>query len=251
VCSLIFQKLENIECLQDTLECVKLYKNRNLDYSSFLPRQPKNVEEIHDFLFERYEEEKLISSKDNFELNQREDFLKMDNKEIDVLGETLIVRVPKTRHELAIFSRKSVFDNCVGKGDSYAVGCKEGRWSILGLFDKKNNPKYCIQTSKYSFLQAKGVSNQSIPKDIFFALESLITIKPELPSDFIEVQHSFIFGYSYNPKTNSMFVMFRKNENIYEYTGVPMDVYETFAKEKNKGVILNSQIKKYPFQKVR
>ncbi len=251
ICQLILQPIESEEVMDDTLDCVGLYKGRNLDYKNFMPRQPKTIDEIHDYMFERFEEEQIISSSSNYDLNQREDFLKIDNKEIEVLGQKLVVKVPKTRHELAVFSRKSVFDNCVGKSDHYAEGVKEGRWSILGLFDSKNNPVYCIQTSKYTFIQAKGVSNSSVPKDVFFALESLITVKPELPSDFIPVEHSFIFGYSYNPKTNSMFVMFRKQESVYEYMGVPLETYENFAKEKNKGQILNKDIKKFPCQKMR
>lgn len=252
ICQLVLNPVVNEEAMEDTLDCVDLYKGRNLDYKNFMPRQPKTIDEIHDYLFDRFEEEQIISSKGNYDLKQREDFLKMDNKEIEVLGEKLVVKVPRTRHDLAVFSRKSVFDNCIGKSDHYAEGCMEGRWSIVGIFDKKNNPRYCIQTSKYTFLQAKGVSNSSVPKDVFYALESLITIKPELPKDFIPVEHSFIFGYSYNPKEQAMYVMFRKRETIYEYSGVPLEVYEEFAKEKAKGHILNSKIKKdYPCQKIR
>ena len=44
--------------------------------------------------------------------------------------------------------------------------------------------------------------------------------------------------------------MFKKNESIYEYNGVPFDVYEKFQTEKSKGSVLNSYVKKYPCEKV-
>lgn len=249
ICVLSFNYGEHYfsdEEMKDILDMMDTAKESGFDPKKIMMKQPKSLEDVHDYLEERIEEEELIANSDNFDLNQREDFLKLDNKEIQVLDQTLVVKVPRTRHDLAIFSRKSVFDNCIGKSSGYAESVRDGRSSVVGVFDKNNKPLYCIQTSKYSFLQAKGVSNSEIPKQVLRALESVITVKPELPKDFIGVDHSFIFGYSYNPKTESLFVMFRKNEHIYEYTGVSMDTYEDFAKTKAKGQMLNAVIKKYP-----
>lgn len=246
ICDLVFNGVMNEGVIEDIVDSWKSALGMEMDISKLIVKQPKTFHEIHDFLIERMNEEEIIANKENFDLNQREDFLKLDNTKIQVLDQTMVVKVPKTRHDLAVFSRKSMFDNCVGTGDGYAEQVKAGRCSIVGVFDEKNKPLYCIQTSKYSFLQATGVSNARIPKEVFAALEQAITVKPELPADFIPVNHSFIFGYSYNPKNECLYLMFRKTEYIYEYTGVESDVYEEFAKTSYKGQMLNSVIKKYP-----
>ena len=245
VCKVVFDVIDE-HSMNDFNDSIEEAKDLELDIDKLMIKQPKNFADIHDFLIERIDEEEIIANEEDFNLNQREDFLKLDNTKIQVLNQTMIVKVPKTRHELAIFSRKSMFDNCVGKGEGYAEQVRAGRCSIVGVFDEKNKPLYCIQTSKYSFLQATGVSNSQIPREVFKALETAITIKPELPTDFIPVEHSFIFGYSYNPKKECLYLMFRKTEYIYEYTGIDMDVYEEFAKTPYKGKMLNSVIKKYP-----
>ena len=244
VISLVFNdSLGKVNFIEDVIREIKDSRISKSDLVKLLPKKPKNIDEIHDFFFDQLALIKIEKEPD-FPLNPREDFLKMDGKEIEIDNEKLKVHVPKTRKELGIYSAKHMFDNCVGTSDHYAQGVKNGNWTIIGVFDQLNKPRYCLQVQKYSFLQAKGVRNSEIDKKVLVKLESLLTIKPELPSQFIPVDHSFIFGYCYNPEKESLFIMFRKNESIYENFGVSQDVYETFQKEKSKGRFLNSVLKK-------
>lgn len=219
-----------------------------------LIKQPKTLLELHDAVFKYVAYEKNKQSIKDYSLNQREDFLKMSGQEIKVAGESFIIDVPKTRLDLASYSRHDVFNNCIGKSETYAKQCAEGRASIIGIFDKNKKPKYCILTGKYSFKQARGVSNGEIPKEIYQALEDQLTLTPTIPNDFIPVEHSFIFGYKYNPEKKSLYLMFKpkgNNEgNIYEYLNVENEVYEEFSKIDRKGSYLNSTIKKYSCEKL-
>lgn len=232
-----------------------LSKKHEVDVKAVLPKQAADIAEIHDALFNQLEYEETKKKIKDYSLNQREDFTKMNGKEILVNGEVHYVHIPQTRLELLAYSKYSLFDNCIGKDDHYARGCVEGKWSIVGVFDSKRKPKYCIQTAKYSFLQASGVSNCVIPKEVFKELSNQLTLTPEVPADFIPVGHSFIFGYKYNPEKKSLFIMFTpkaadNNPKIYEYEGVDNETYESFAKESKKGVALNTVVKKYPYQRV-
>ena len=247
-----YTNFEEKEIIRASLSLEKKYK---MELKNILPKQANNVGEIHDALFNQLEYEETKKDLKDYSLNQREDFVKMNGKEITINGETHYVHIPQTRLELLAYSKYNLFDNCVGKDDYYAKGCVDGKWSIIGVFDSKRKPKYCIQTAKYSFLQATGVSNSTIPKQVFQELANQLTLMPEVPSDFIAVRHSFIFGYKYNPEKKSLFIMFTpkpydNNPKIYEYEGVENEAYETFAKEPKKGVVLNTVVKKYPFQRV-
>lgn len=240
---------------KEILRATKTLKKYNIDLKVVLPKQPENMDEIHDALFNHVEYEETKNQIKDYSLEQREDFLKMDGMKILVNGEDHFVHIPKTRLELLTYSKYNLFDNCIGKDEYYAKGCVDKKWSIIGVFDSKKKPKYCIQTAKYSFLQATGVSNNPIPKEIFTQLANQLTVLPEVPSDFIPIRHSFLFGYKYNPEKKSIFVMFtpkphEMNPKIYEYEGVTEEVYENFAKEPKKGVLLNSVLKKYPFHRV-
>lgn len=225
-----------------------------LNVSDLLPKKPNAIDDIHDALFNHLEYEESKHGLVDYPLNQREDFLKMDGKEIIINGESHFVHIPKTRLELLAYSKYNLFDNCVGKDDFYAKGCVDGRWAIIGVFDSNRKPKYCIQSEKYSFLQAKTASNGKIPNEVFDQLTEQLTLMPQVPTDFIPLKKSFMFGYKYNPETKSLFIMFTPKGNdkpkIYEYLEIENDTYESFSKESRKGDVLNSLIKKHKFRKI-
>lgn len=210
------------------------------------PKKPKTLKEIHDRLVSKINEKQQFKSVKDFDLNPREDLLKLDGKGIIVNGNDWVVRVAKTKLDLVRFSQSSVFSNCVGTSSTYGVRAKEGKCTIFGIFTQDNKPLYCIETGEYSFNQAMGVGNTSVPIDIYTALEEMLTIQPVLPEDFIEVKHSFIFGYKYDPTNKELYISFRKG-SVYKYLEVPNDVYEFFAEQPNKGHNLNTIIKKYKF----
>lgn len=231
-------------------------ESKALDYTldelkKVLPKKPKSLSEIHDYFFNDHKIRAILREPD-YDLNPREDLFKLNNSIIEVENQKLKVIIPKTRHELALFSKKHFFDNCVGSSFTYANNVLNQNSVIFGIFSEpERKPLYCIEAKKYSFKQARGVSNSDIPDNVVNQLQGLLTLKPELPSEFIEVSNSFIFGYKYNPDELKFYVMFRKNETIYEYNGVPFDVYEKFQTEKSKGSVLNSYVKKYPFEKLK
>lgn len=208
----------------------------------------KNVKNFND-LHQEFLKLKEIEGISNYPLNPREDFLLLDNKIINVNDMDMVVKIPKERKDLIIFGQ--LFRNCVGRIENYAQRMSLGQSTILGIFDINNKPLYCIETGRYSFKQAKAISNINIDKDIRNELENLITIKPSIPSDFIKINHFFIFGYKYDSEKQSLYIMFKKNFYIYEYFNVGIDVYEKFNKIKNKGQFLNNQIKgNYVFEKM-
>lgn len=246
VLTLVFKEDNGLEFINDFLNEAK--KEKIEDLKKMIPKQPKTFRDIHDYFFNEKRVKDILDAPD-YNINPREDFLKLNNSIINFEDKQLRLFIPQTRHELAKFSLKSVFDNCVGVSDLYSERVLNAQSTIIGLFEN-NKPLYCIETKKYNFLQARGVSNQDIPKDIFFKLQELICLKPTLPNEFIEVENSFIFGYRYNPQTLEFYVMFRKNEQVYVYFDVPFDVYEKFQTEESKGRVLNHYIKKYEFSKI-
>lgn len=254
VLSLVFDNEQSSYVFDNFKDIIK--ESKALDYTlddlkKVLPKKPKSLSEIHDYFFND-QKIRVVLREPDYELNPREDLFKLNNSVIEVENQKLKVIIPKTRHELALFSQKKFFDNCVGSSANYAKNVLEQNSVIFGIFSEpERKPLYCIEAKKYSFKQARGVSNSVIPDNVLNQLQGLLTLKPELPKDFIEVSNSFIFGYKYIPDDLKFYVMFRKNESIYEYNGVPFDVYEKFQTEKSKGSVLNSYVKKYPFEKLK
>jgi hypothetical protein len=215
-------------------------------------KKPKSLKEIHDDILNKLDIIELDRSQfetKNEPLNPREDLINLDNKIIECNNSKFLVKIAKSRHDLCVFSSRSVFNNCVGKFSEYFEKGKEGKSTFIGVFSENNKPLYCIEANKYNFIQASGVSNSLIPIDIRRSLESLLTLTPEVPSDFTPVKHSFIFGYKYNSENQSLFLMFSKNEMIYEYEDVDPLTYEEFVSEPKKGAFLNSVLKKKRFNK--
>lgn len=249
-----YSELKTLILENSETQNLNLSKERQEEYlKKSLRKQPKSFNEIHDYLFNCVSYERDKSGVTDYSLNQREDFLKLQNQEIIVNNEIFIIDVPRTRFDLVNYSRHDVFNNCIGKSEKFAEQCVQGSSAIIGIFDKNKKPKYCILTGKYSFKQAKAVSNDSIPQDVYFALEKQLTLTPTIPDDFIKIEHSFIFGYKYNPEKGSLFLMFKPRGDkipIYEYFNVEFEVYEDFVIEDKKGSFLNSTIKKYGYDRI-
>jgi len=72
-------------------------------------------------------------------------------------------------------------------------------------------------------------------------IENCLISKPELPTDFIKMSHSFIYGYKYN--NQDMYLML-SNGGIYLYEDVSNKTYEEFMKTDSKGSYFASVIKK-------
>lgn len=234
VFSLIRENGTDTDLIKDIVEYYKIVDDKEL------PKKPKKLMEIHDFLQMKFE----MSEIEDYSLNTREDFLKLDKKEFNILGKRHKIIVPKTRKDLCTFS--TLFNNCVGRLEDYAERCVLGRSHIVGVFDEFNKPLYCIETEAYSFKEAKGVSNTVIPKNIYRSLQDIITRRPEIPADFIPIKNHFIGGYKYDPENKKLYVVFSKSFMAYEYLNVEEATYQKFMYEEYKGRFLNSHLKNYP-----
>lgn len=230
----------------------ELSKQELID-KKIVPKKPKSLLELHQYLGKRIEEN-FISNKETIKLSPREDLLNLDNKKIKIENDEYIISVAKTNHDLIKFGSKYMFDNCVGRFDCYVERAKAGSSTVVGIF-KGKKPLYCIETTKYSFKEAKGVSNSYIGARIFSQLEALLTIPPVVPEDFVPMRHTFLSGYKYSEEKKSLFLMYKKG-GIYEYSNISMDIYERFVDsdyvEKNK--IFHNEIKnvrKHPFERLK
>ena len=228
------------------------FSNREIREYKIFSKKPKSLKYIHDRIVSKLEEKRQFKDIDNFKLKPREDLLKLHGKTISFKDKEWKVFVARDKIDLVKFSQSSNFSNCVGTSSSYGESARKGDSTILGIFSKEDRPLYCIQTTKYCFKQALGVGNTQIPKNIYNALQNLLTVKPEVPEDFIELKHSFVYGYKYNPEESILYIMF-KNSGIYEYNNVSKSVYEEFSSTEYKGRYLNQVLKdskKYPYERV-
>ena len=232
VVDLIF---EDSDYIKDSMEMFnqldKHCERDDKNYYEFLPKKPKSMKEIHD----KCNKILIKIGIADFSLEQREDVLKLDKKEI--LGGQAVIRVPRTHHDLVDLGEDLNF--CIGNG-SYSYQVRQGNCSIVAIYSG-NKPLYGIQFTRYSIKQAYGFGNSVIPKNILFEIEDNIISKPEIPEDFIRMSHSFIYGYKYD--NENMYFML-SNGGIYMYENVSNETYEEFMDADSKGSYFASVIKK-------
>lgn len=239
---LIWSHNGDLELLSDTILMMKKVKTQDKElWTKYLPKKIKSIRQIHDMssrIIERF-------SEGDFDLNQREDILKLDNK---TLGDDLTIRVPETHFDLVKLGESLSF--CIGNG-YYSTKVKNKKSSIISIFrDKK--PVYAIEFSRYHILQAHGWGNRTDfepPKSVLLSLEKLIIKQPECPDDFLPITDSrWINGYKYD--NNNLYLLL--NHNIYVYFDVPKEVYEGLLESKTKGRFVNAEIKPhYECERVR
>ncbi len=223
-----------LELVNDIFLMLKKVLENNIELTKI--KEYKKTKELHDYL-------SLLCSriKNDFDLEQREDILILDGKK---LVDNLNISVPRTHLDLVKLGQKLNF--CIGNG-FYSKEVKNKKCSIVSVCEN-DIPKYGVQFTRYDVLQAKGLSNSSIPKHILIALQNLLIQKPELPTDFLEItDSSFIDGYKYNNKD----LYLSMKGKIYIYLDVPNNVYEELLASDRKGAYLNSKIKnKYEYQRL-
>lgn len=223
-----------LELVNDIFLMLKKVLENNIELTKI--KEYKKTKELHDYL-------SLLCSriKNDFDLEQRADVLILDGKK---LVDNLNISVPRTHLDLVKLGQKLNF--CIGNG-FYSKEVKNKKCSIVSVCEN-DIPKYGVQFTRYDVLQAKGLSNSSIPKNILIALQNLLIQKPELPTDFLEItDSSFIDGYKYNNKD----LYLSMKGKIYIYLDVPNNVYEELLASDRKGSYLNSKIKnKYEYQRL-
>lgn len=219
---------------------LKIIQTCGDNWKNFLPNKPKDLKTLHDAL-------NIASCRlgnGDFDLNQREDVLKIDNQ---IICEKYKIIVPKTHFDLVELGRRLHF--CIGNG-VYSKEVLQRKTSIVAIHDvKTDKPLYGIEFNRYTLKQAKGFDNSSVPDKIICALENLIISRPELPEDFINMtNHKFIKGYKYNNK--DLFVLFNTN-HVYVYEGISRELYEAFEKAERKGEFFHKFIRKMPYLKIK
>lgn len=226
---------DDLSFLSDTIHMMKeIELKRELD---FLPKKPKTIKEIHDCLNRM----SLKLEIPNYSLEQREDILILDNKEI---ADKMIIRVPKTHYDLVDLGEDLNF--CIGNG-YYSREVRDGKCSIVSIY-QNNKPLYGIQFSRYAINQAYGFDNEEIPNEILLKLQDALISEPKVPKDFIAISDSkWINGFKYNNK--DLYIMM--NHIIYVYFDVEQDVYEELINSDRKGTFVNQIIKpNYSYEKV-
>ncbi len=67
----------------------------------------------------------------------------------------------------------------------------------------------------------------------------------------MNIESSSISEVTYQPQTEFLYVTFKRDNKMYQYEGVPQDVYDEFLKADSKGVYFNYIIApNYPFRKL-
>lgn len=211
--------------------------NSEID-KDFLPKKPSNFNDIH----KSCERMVLKLSSKNFDLNQRDDIVALDNKEIN---NNLYIRVPKTHYDLIDLGEDLNF--CIGNG-YYSEEVRQGNCSIVSIYDTKNKPVYGIQFNRYSIKQAYGFDNEIIPNHILVDIQNALISRPEVPNDFIAISDStWIQGFKYDDKDLYLLL----NGKIYIYFDVERSDYEELIHSERKGSFVNQIIKKnYKYEKV-
>ena len=206
-----------------------LKKIKANNFQSYLPRKVKSYNELHFIL------QKLIQKIDikDFNLEQREDILKLDNKTI---SDDMKIIVPKTHYDLVRLGEALNF--CIGNG-GYSESVFNGYTSIIAVY-KNNKPLYGIQFTRYSLLASYGFDNEVIPSNILVKIQNELIKAPSIPSDFLIVtDSSWIKGYKYDNE-NLYLIMGKK---IYLYRNIPSYLYEELVNTYSKGAFINNEIK--------
>jgi hypothetical protein len=217
--------------LRDTMDMMNLIHERHPTLS-YLPKKPKDIHHLHESCLRTLPK---VGQKD-YDLQQREDILMLDGKEMD---NGLTLRVPKRHFDLVDLGE--VLGFCIGNG-AYSRKVFERKSSIVALFDKKG-PVYGIEFSRYSILEAQGFGN--LPKnrpsqDVLHAIQQLVLKTPELPSEFLPIADSgWVHGYRYTDK--DLYLLLK--DRIYIYADVPEEVYESLLDSDRKGTFVNRYIK--------
>lgn len=223
-----------LELVSDLLLMLKKVLDNNIPLTKI--KEYKKTKELHDYL-------SILCSriKNDFDLEQRPDILILDGKK---LIDDLNIVVPRTHLDLVKLGQDLNF--CIGNGN-YSKEVKNKKCSIISVY-QNDKPKYGVQFTRYAVLQAKGLSNSIIPKNVLISLQNLLIQKPELPTDFLEItDSSFIDGYKYNNKD----LYLSMKGKIYIYLDVPNSVYEELLESDRKGSYLNIHIKnKYEYQRL-
>lgn len=230
-----------LELLTDTTTMIEAIKRHGKDLD-FLPKKPKTLKDLHDSA------QRFISKlgQTNFNLNQREDVLLCDGKNIS--GTDYTIRVPKTHYDLIDLGEALRF--CIGNG-AYSHEVRNGKCSIVGIFDKKG-PVYGIQFSRYRILEAQGFGNLSTNRpdpNVLMKIRDIFTEAPKMPSDFLPItDSSWIHGYKYD---NEDLYLLLGNNIVYQYFDVDEHVYEELLNHEAKGRFVNQVIKRdYSCEKV-
>lgn len=225
---------EKKDLVNDLLLMLKRLVDNNISLTKI--KEYKKTKELHDYL------SRLCSRiKNDYDLDQRPDVLILDGKN---LLDNLNIIVPRTHLDLVKLGQN--LDFCIGNGN-YSKDVKNKKCSIISVYENET-PKYGVQFTRYAVLQAKGFGNSALPVKILIALENLLTEKPELPTDFLEItDSSFIDGYKYNNKD----LYLSMKGKIYIYFDVPNNIYEELLSSYRKGAYLNTNIKnKYEYQRL-
>lgn len=118
-------------------------------------------------------ERESIKRTENFDLNQESinpSLTKIDGLSVD---ETLSIVIPKTQHDLALWSLH--MGNCIGKPEQgYGKRASKGETILIGLTEKNGAIKHTIEVKNGAIKQFESKHLRSAPKKIRSLLASIL-----------------------------------------------------------------------------
>lgn len=230
-CQLFFQT-DNFEIFSKIDDLVQTFNEKKFDFGLYLKKEKsQTLEEIYKTLFSLKQKIK----NDDYNLNQ--DLDKFKNIEVD----DFVFDYPKTHYELIELGR--LLNVCLDNG-YYSRGVKRGCYNIIYL-KQNGKPKYVFQFSKFDIHEAKAFNNESVPKNIFKKVISVLTTKPIIDVSYHFVESSFILGYKYKNNNLSLAIKekYRGDIKYYDYN-IDQEMFKSFVDSKSKGSFFAKNIKK-------
>lgn len=153
----LFSNYQEDDFLEDTVEMYgRLFEN-DIEINEVLPKQPKNIRELHTIFWRELAKVKVPKK------TLKQELPHLDQKNIGDFK----VFVPQTTHDLINIG--NTLSICVGNG-YYAEKILRSQCNIIALVDKGGRYKYCIEFHRGQIIQARGFANENANKE----LQSLI-----------------------------------------------------------------------------
>ena len=148
----------------------------------------------------------LFIEVNDFDLEQKDNVLQLDNKEYKLDKDIIKIVVPKTKHDLIKCGQ--MFDFCIGTHDGYANNILKGYYSFIAIF-KNNQPLQGILFDQKRIIESFNKGNNSANFEIKHFLREVI-----FKTKRIEADSSWISHFEYE---NNVLTLVTKQDKEYYY----------------------------------
>lgn len=154
----------------------------------------------------------LYVKKEDFNLDQKDIALKLDNKKFKFKNNEVKILTPKTKHDLINCSE--MFDFCIGTSDYYGLDIKNGNSSFIAIF-LDNKPYQGILFNENRIIQAWNKSNDDADFELKHFIREKIYNNKRIEADSSWISH---FEYSENILTMVTKSGHKYNYNVDQFT---------------------------------